>query len=173
MTFTETLNKVQMPLTSAALSVLLIRLFLAYEWINSGTGKIRKNSEHPCQPQPIIRRSRKSLRGMGEVKPYPFMTDFLTNALVPNTPAFITMVAICEVLVGLSLLLGLLTRIGALGGIILSTIFYLAAGHTSPLTAGINLVMIGAQLGMMIAPGGRVLGLDALLHRKFTRVPLW
>jgi uncharacterized membrane protein YphA (DoxX/SURF4 family) len=92
---------------------------------------------------------------------------------LPTSPAFITIVPICEVLTGLSLLLGLLTRIGALGGIIPSAIFYLAAGHTSPSTAGINLVMIGAQLGMMIAPGGRALGLDALLHRKSTRVPLW
>jgi len=170
MTFTETLNKVQMPLTSAAISVLLIRLFLAYEWVNSGTGKIQSIL---ASPDPYFGALSNAFGAWAKSNPYPFMTDFLTNTLVPNTPAFITMVAICEVLVGLSLLLGLLTRIGAVGGITLNAILYLAAGHTSPSTAGINLVMIGAQLGMMIAPGGRVLGLDALLHRKFTRVPLW
>jgi thiosulfate dehydrogenase [quinone] large subunit len=145
-------------------------LFLAYEWINSGTGKIQSIL---ASPNPYFGGLARAFGAWAKSNPYPFMTDFLTNALAPNTPAFITIVAICDVLVGLSLLLGLLTRIGALGGIILSAIFYLAAGHTSPSTAGINLVMIGAQLGMMIAPGGRVLGLDALLHRKFTRVPLW
>jgi thiosulfate dehydrogenase [quinone] large subunit len=170
MTFTETLNKVQMPLTSAALSVLLIRLFLAYEWINSGTGKIQSIL---ATPNPYFGALAKTFGAWAKSNPYPFMTDFLTNTAATNTPAFVTMIAICEVLVGLSLLLGLLTRIGALGGIILNAIFYLAAGQTSPSTAGINLVMIDAQLGMMIAPGGRVLGLDALLHRKFTRVPLW
>lgn len=74
---------------------------------------------------------------------------------------------------GLSLLLGLLTRAGAFGGIVMNLIFYFAAGHTSPSTAGINLVMIGAQLAMMAAPGGRVLGLDAILHRKFAGIALW
>jgi uncharacterized membrane protein YphA (DoxX/SURF4 family) len=70
-------------------------------------------------------------------------------------------------------LLGILTRLGAFGGIVMNMVFYLAAGHTSPSTAGINVVMIGAQLAMIVAPGGRVLGLDAILHRKFANVPFW
>lgn len=165
------LDKVKIPLRNAALSLLLIRLFLAYEWLNSGTGKI----------QSILANADGYFTGMGTVlgsvwpktNPYPFMVDFLTNIAAPNTSTMITMVAIAETLVGISLLLGFITRIGAFGGIVLNAIFYLAAGHTSPSTAGINLIMIGAQLATIVAPGGRVFGIDTILHRKAARIPIW
>lgn len=171
MTVTEVLGKLQVPLTNAAISVLLVRLFLAYEWLNSGTGKV----------QSILGNATAYFAGMSKVfgavwaksNPYPFMVDFLTKTAVPNAATVVTIIAIFEVLVGISLLFGVLTRLGALGGIVMNVIFYLAAGHTSPSTAGLGLVMIGAQLAMMIAPGGRVLGLDAVLHRKFAKIPLW
>ena len=171
MTLTETLSKVQVPVTNAAVSVLLVRLFLAYEWLNSGTGKI----------QNIMTDPNAYFGGLSKVfgavwaksNPYPFISDFLANTAAANASTFVTIIAVTEVLVGLSLLLGVMTRVGAFAGIVMNVIFYLAAGHTSPSTAGINLVMIGAQLAMIIAPGGRVLGLDAILHRKFARIPLW
>jgi len=171
MTVTETLRKAQVTLTNAALSVLLIRLFLAYEWLNSGTGKIQSILSDPSAYFGGL--SKVFAAVWAKTNPYPFMADFLTNAAAPNASVFVTAIAITEVLVGLSLLLGILTRFGAFGGIVMNVIFYLAAGHTSPSTAGINLIMIGAQLAMMVAPGGRVLGLDAILHRKFAKVPLW
>jgi thiosulfate dehydrogenase [quinone] large subunit len=171
MTVTQTLSKAQVTLTNAALSVLLIRLFLAYEWLNSGTDKIQSILSDPN----IYFGAMSKVFGAVWAKsnPYPFMESLLTNTAAPNAAAVVTMIAVVEVLVGISLLLGVLTRVGSVGGILMNVIFYLAAGHTSPSTAGINLVMIGAQLGMMIAPGGRVLGLDAILHRKFAKVPLW
>lgn len=167
----ETFDRMQLTMTNAAISVLLIRLFLAFEWLSSGTGKI----------QSILANPTGYFAGMANVfgsvwaktNPYPFMVNFLGNTAAPNASSVITIVAIAEVLIGLSLLLGFITRIGAFGGIILNAIFFLAAGHTSPSTAGINLVMIGAQLATMVAPGGRVLGIDAILHRKAARVPLW
>jgi thiosulfate dehydrogenase [quinone] large subunit len=171
MTLVERLNKVQVPLTNAAVSVLLIRLFLSFEWLNSGTGKI----------QSILSNPDAYFGGLSKVfaavwtksNPYPFMVDFLTNTAATNASTVVTAIAVTEVFVGISLLLGILTRVGAFGGIVMNIIFYLAAGHTSPSTAGVNLVMIGAQLATIAAPGGRVLGLDAILHRKFARVPLW
>lgn len=170
MTLTESLSKVQVPLTNAGISLLVIRLFLAYEWLNSGTGKI----------QNIVTNPTGYLGGFAKVfglwaksNPYPFMTDFLTNTAAPNASTVVTTIAIMEALVGLSLLLGFLTRVGAFGGIAMDVIFYLGAGHTSPSTAGLALLMIGAQLALILAGGGRVLGLDAILHRKFTRIPLW
>jgi len=171
MTVTEALGKLQVPLANAAVSVLLVRLFLAYEWINSGTGKVES----------IFGNATAYFDGMSKVfgavwaksNPYPFMVEFLTKTAAPNAATVVALIAVLEVLVGISLLFGFLTRLGALAGIVLNSIFYLAAGHTSPSTAGINLVMIGAQLAMIAASGGRVLGLDAILHRRFARIPLW
>ena len=94
------------------------------------------------------------------------MTDFLTNTVAPNAPTVVTTIAVLEVLVGVSLLLGMLAPVGALGGMVMNAIYYLAAGHTSASTAGINLMMIGAQLAIIVAAGGRVLGVDTILHKK-------
>ncbi|WP_455285888.1 TQO small subunit DoxD [[Eubacterium] cellulosolvens] len=171
MTLTETLSKAQLTLTNAALSVLLIRLFLAYEWLHSGTEKIQGILSDPNGYFAVFPQVFGTV--WANSNPYPFMADFLVNTAAPNAATVVTTIAVVETLVGISLLLGILTRVGALGGIAMNAIFYLAAGHTSPSTAGINLVMIGAQLAMMIAPGGRVLGLDALLHRKLGNIPLW
>ncbi len=160
-----------MPLTSAALSVLLIRLFLAFEWLNSGSGKIESIIADPTAYFGGL--SKVFAAVWAKTNPYPFMVDFLTSTAAPNVSFWVTATAILEVLVGISLILGLLTRLGALGGIVMNVVFYLAAGHTSPSTAGINLIMAGAELAMIVAPGGRVLGLDAILHRKFASIPLW
>ncbi len=171
MTIAETISRAQLQVSNAAISVLLVRLFLAYEWLNSGSGKI----EHILTDPSGYFAGFVTVFGSVWTKtnPYPFMVDFLANTAAPNAGAVVTAIAVTEILVGVSLLLGLLTRFGAVGGIVMNVIFYFAAGHTSPSTAGINLVMIGAQLAMIVAPGGRILGLDAILHRKFANIPLW
>ena len=159
------------PLRNEAIAILLVRLFLAYEWLNAGIGKI----------QGIQTGGSAYFDGFSKVfatvwaksNPYPFMTDFLTSTVAPNAPTVVTTIAVLEVLVGVSLLLGMLAPVGALGGMVMNAIYYLAAGHTSASTAGINLMMIGAQLAIIVAAGGRVLGVDAILHKKFPRVPLW
>jgi len=51
--------------------------------------------------------------------------------------------------------------------------FFLAAGHTSPSTLGVNLVMIGAHLFILISSAGRAYGLDALLCKKFPRARIF
>ncbi len=148
-----------------------MRLFLAYEWLNAGITKI----------QGIQTNGSAYFDGFFNVftsvwaksNPYPFMTDFLTNTVAPNAPTVVTTIAILEVLVGVSLLLGMLAPVGALGGMVMNAIYYLAAGHTSPSTAGVNLMMIGAELAIIVGAGGRVLGVDAILHKKFKKIPLW
>jgi len=166
-----TARRLYVPLRNEAVAILLIRLFLAYEWLNAGIGKI----------QGIQTGGSAYFDGFSKVftsvwaksNPYLFMTDFLTKTVAPNAPTVVTTIAILEVLVGVSLLLGILAPVSAFGGVIMNAIYYLAAGHTSPSTAGVNLMMIGAQLAIIVAAGGRVLGVDAILHKKFPRVPLW
>jgi thiosulfate dehydrogenase [quinone] large subunit len=166
-----TARRLYVPLRNEAVAILLVRLFLAYEWLNAGIAKI----------QGIQMGGSAYFEGFSTVfasiwaksNPYPFMTDFLTNTAAPNAPTVVTTIAILEVLVGVSLLLGILVPVSAFGGVVMNAIYYLAAGHTSPSTAGVNLMMIGAQLAVIVAAGGRILGLDAILHKKFPRVPLW
>jgi len=166
-----TAGRLHAPLRNEAIAILLMRLFLAYEWLNAGIGKI----------QGIQTGGSAYFDGFSKVfvtvwaksNPYPFMTDFLTNAVAPNAPTVVTTIAVLETLVGVGLLIGMLTPLGALGGAVMNAIYYLAAGHTSPSTAGVNLMMIGAQLAITVAAGGRVLGVDAILHQRFKKIPLW
>lgn len=92
--------------------------------------------------------------------PYPLVKSFLENVAVPNSIVFgqLTMwgetyVAVSLTVISLWLLISgsfskLLTGLlglGLLGGILLNIVFYLAAGWTSPSTAGVNLMMGGVQ----------------------------
>lgn len=90
-----------------------------------------------------------------------------------NEPPVFTFVAVDEALVGIAFLLGFLVRPASIGGIIMNAFFYLAAGFSSASTAGVHLVMIERQFSMIPLSTGRVLGIDALFHKRFPRIPLW
>ncbi len=146
-----------------------LRLFLAYEWLNGGLEKIEEMVADPAAAQGFAAVFGRWAKG----NPYPFMADFLNGFAIPNAAAVFTFVAVAEFLVGIALLLGFLVRPASVGGIIMNVFFYLAAGFSSASTSGVNLVMIGAQLSMILLAPGRVLGIDALFHKRFPRIPLW
>ena len=68
-----------------------------------------------------------------------------------------------ESLVGLSLVLGLLTPVGALGGIFLNTNYLLLAGLRDQGEQGQNLMMILIEIVILGTGAGMTWGLDALL----------
>jgi uncharacterized membrane protein YphA (DoxX/SURF4 family) len=156
--------------TRAALAYTLpLRLFLAYEWISGGIEKIDSIVASPKAAAGFANVFNSWAKG----NPYPFMTDFLKGFAVPNAAAVFTVVAAAELLVGVAFLLGFLIRPASIGGIIMNTFFYLAAGYSSASTAGVNLVMVGAQISTVLLSPGRVLGIDAVLHKRLPQVPLW
>jgi thiosulfate dehydrogenase [quinone] large subunit len=72
-------------------------------------------------------------------------------------------IAVGEVAVGVGALLGLLTRIAAVGGLLLSLNLFLAVSfHTSPYYTGSDIVFVFAWVPLIIAGGG-LLSLDALI----------
>lgn len=74
-----------------------------------------------------------------------------------------TVIAIGEVAVGFGTLLGLFTRIAALGGALLSLNLFLAVSfHTNPYYTGSDIVFIFAWLPLIVAGGGQ-LSVDALM----------
>ncbi len=153
------------------IATLILRLFFAYEWIASGSDKLNN----------IINNPQKYFEGLQNVfskvwpdgtsatkpNPYPFMIDFLKNVAAPNTSTIVTIVAITELTLGVFYLFGFLVRPATFVGIILNAIFFLAAGHTSVSTAGINFIMIGGQIFMLLVSAGRAYGIDGLLSNKF------
>jgi uncharacterized membrane protein YphA (DoxX/SURF4 family) len=146
-----------------------LRLFLAYEWISGGIEKLDSIAANPA----AAARFAGVFGNWAKGNPYSFMTDFLNGFAVPNAAAVFTVVAVAETLLGVAFLLGFLIRPASIGGIIMNIFFYFAAGYSSASTAGVNLVMIGAQLSTVLMSPGRVLGIDALLHKRLPQIPLW
>ncbi len=73
------------------------------------------------------------------------------------------LIALAELAVGLGTLLGLFTRVAALGGALLSlTLFLTVSFHTSPYFTGADIVFLFAWTPLVIAGSGGVLSLDAL-----------
>jgi thiosulfate dehydrogenase (quinone) large subunit len=71
-------------------------------------------------------------------------------------------IALGEIAVGVGALLGLLTRIAAIGGLLLSLNLFLAVSfHTNPYYTGSDIVFVFAWMPLIIAGGGQ-LSLDAL-----------
>jgi thiosulfate dehydrogenase (quinone) large subunit len=87
-----------------------------------------------------------------------------------------TLMPIALLLVGLSLMLGLLTRLGCLGAIALLTMFYLSMPPTSGmpqpgaegayLLVNKNLIELAAVLVILAFPTGRMAGLDRLVYLR-------
>lgn len=99
-----------------------------------------------------------------------FYHDFLVNVVTPHFAIFAELVRLGEVLVGLSLVFGFLTRLGALGGIFLALNYYLL--NNPVLTFGslgtLDVATLALSAINFVLPTGRMLGVDALLGRKRT-----
>jgi thiosulfate dehydrogenase (quinone) large subunit len=75
-------------------------------------------------------------------------------------------IAFSEVAIGLGVLLGLWTRIAAIGGAILSlSLFLTISFHASPYFTGADIVFFFAWLPFIVAGGGTRLSLDAWIAR--------
>jgi uncharacterized membrane protein YphA (DoxX/SURF4 family) len=96
--------------------------------------------------------------------------DFLVNVVSPNLYLFAELVRLGELLVGISLVLGLFGRVGALGGMFLTANYMLAKGQFGSFDGwtgldGATFVLCAINF---VLPTGRMIGIDAFLGRKRT-----
>ena len=103
---------------------------------------------------------------------WPVWASFLRSVVLPNAGAFGWFFAIAELLLGIALVLGLLTRVAAVGGILLMVILLLGQTHVATggweawITAGLTSKFALLLLWMLfLADAGRAWGLDARLRR--------
>jgi thiosulfate dehydrogenase [quinone] large subunit len=104
---------------------------------------------------------------------WPFWAAFLNRVVIPNATAMAWVVAVGELAVGVGLVLGLLTRIAAVGGALLVFSFLLGQSYVPGsdwsrwVTAGLSsklAVLLLLLLGIVDA--GRVWGLDSRIGRR-------
>ena len=99
--------------------------------------------------------------------------DFMVNIVAPNAANFAELVRFGELLVGLSLVLGLFSRVGALFGILLPLNYMAARGATGTVNGwGSPDAMLALLSSIsLVLPTGRVAGFDGVRMRRAARRP--
>jgi thiosulfate dehydrogenase (quinone) large subunit len=95
--------------------------------------------------------------------------DFLQHTVLAHSVMFADLTAWGETLVGISLVFGLMSGLGALGGLLLSASYGLASQHLSPASFGFHYVLVVVMVLLFLAHSGRVFGLDACIARRWPR----
>lgn len=105
----------------------------------------------------------------GLENPNLWYVDFLNAYVIPNAEAFAWAIMIGEILVGISFMLGSFTKVGAVAGILMNVNFFVAAGHLSPSTWTINLLLIGFQVVFLLSREAKALSIDQLVQSKLAK----
>jgi uncharacterized membrane protein YphA (DoxX/SURF4 family) len=101
----------------------------------------------------------------------PFYADFLTNVVQPNPLIFSQLVTIGEWVAGILLLLGLLTRLGSIVGIILNLNYVFMKGLPSN-GGSVDRLFLAGEIVFLLAAAGLVWGLDGVLRDKLSGNPV-
>jgi thiosulfate dehydrogenase (quinone) large subunit len=73
-----------------------------------------------------------SIRGFLEQGTYPWMAPVLQHVVLPNARVCAYLVGYGELLIGLGLIFGVLTRLASVFGILLMSLLWLSAGYPGP-----------------------------------------
>jgi thiosulfate dehydrogenase [quinone] large subunit len=137
-----------------------LRLFLGVTFIYAGLQKLanpnffRAASPISIQAQLIASSHTSPLR-------------LLLTHLIPAAKPIGIVISFAELAVGLGVLLGLWTRIAAIGGALLSlSLFLTVSFHTSPYFTGADIVFLFAWLPFIVAGGGTRLSVDAWIAKR-------
>lgn len=95
---------------------------------------------------------------------------FLTDVVLPNATTFSLLVTIGEWAVALSLILGLLTRLGSAIGVVLMANYLLMKGLASALSGDDTWLFLVVFVGLGLGAAGLIWGLDGPLARAMPPV---
>jgi thiosulfate dehydrogenase (quinone) large subunit len=148
------------PPRASALSgwaLLPLRVFLGFTFCFAGVQKLANpnffNANSPSSIQA-------QLIGSIRISPLHQLLGHLLRFAVPIG----IMIAVAELAVGMGAILGLWTRVAAVGGMVLSLMLFLTVSfHSSPYYTGADIVFVFAWFPLVLAGSGGVLSLDALI----------
>ncbi|WP_308363835.1 MULTISPECIES: DoxX family protein [unclassified Streptomyces] len=144
---------------AAQYALLPLRLFLGVTFVYAGLDKLTDPEFLSATGDGSIGQQMEAVRGSAAV---PGLVDLSLNSPV----GFGIAMALGELAVGLGALAGLLTRVAALGGALISLSLWLTISWpTDPYYYGNDLVYLMAWTPLILA-GAPALSLDALLHGR-------
>ena len=142
-----------------------LRITVGLSWLVAGVLKVLDPAYTGAKLQPLLA----SWAGRGDDA----LSSFVTSNLLPNADVVAFVLKALEVLVGVSLVLGIFTRLGALVGFAI-----VAAGwvfqHGFAAAAGYGestFIVLVTMFFLIFAPASRVLAADLLMVRR-VRVPV-
>jgi thiosulfate dehydrogenase (quinone) large subunit len=148
-------------------SLALLRALSSYSWLTGALkGQDAKFTSHFLSGSGLAERINDPQKGFAHTAVSSDIANFLTGTVVPHASLFAWMIALSELMIGLSLLLGLFARLGGLGAI-LRAITNVLVGGAAPETLGHNYMLALAGLVVLISAAGRAYGIDYYLIRKF------
>jgi uncharacterized membrane protein YphA (DoxX/SURF4 family) len=148
----------------ARTALAFLRIYLGVIFLLSGWPKVQED---------FTPRLSGFLERIALVSGHPFYQDFVRQAVLPNTPLFAVLVVWGELLVGTTLVLGVVTRLSAAVALLLTTNYMLAKGAWFWNGSSNDAAFAAIALALIIGAAGRTFGLDAFLARRWPRSPLW
>ncbi len=144
----------------AGWAILPLRAFLGVTFLFAGLQKLANpNFFNPQNPSGI----QAQLIASERISPLHALLGHLLHLATPVG----VLIALGEVAVGMGALLGLWTRLAALGGMALSFALFLTVSlHSSPYYTGADIVFLFAWTPLVVAGAGGVLSLDAVLASR-------
>lgn len=133
-------------------AIYLIVLVNGLIWLRSSWGKLTEGK--------FVGGLAGTLTKFASNNPYPWFKNLLQTVAIPNASTIGLLIMFSEAFIAVALTggalyylfakkinptVGLLFKLGLVGGSLLNLIFWLAAGWTSPSTDGLNLVMLATQ----------------------------
>ena len=92
--------------------------------------------------------------------------QFLYEHVIPNAKFYAFLTAIGEFCVGVALLVGLLSGLAAMFGLLLNLNYFFASAWQGPASQCANLTFIVCELVIIFTGAGRTLGFDKYLSKK-------
>jgi thiosulfate dehydrogenase [quinone] large subunit len=140
--------------------LLPLRLWIGFYLLQQGLRKYQRDFPHSDWVA-------RQIGNLAEVDLYPWYKSFLQNVVIPNKEIFGYLVMTGEILVGLCILLGLLTRFSAVVGLFMMINYFFGPGMArGGATLGQQQTFIASLIVILLANPGRVLGFDGWLFRK-------
>lgn len=153
----------------AVLRIVVGAWFLKAVWTKLALGYAAGVIPYPMVSSRFVGFQPKRVAEFAAGNPVGWYKDFLEGTVLPNASTYATLQAYGEVAVGLGLVLGLLTGLTALVGLVLALNFGLATQWMSFGQQGFHLLLITSMILFLVTRAGRVWGVDQWLLARAPR----
>ena len=159
----------------ALLRVVVGAWFVKAVWTKVSYGVVAGVIPYPMVSPRFIAFHPKRVAEFAAGNPIGWYRDFLQTTVLPHAELFATLQTIGEVVVGVGLLLGVMTRLAAAVGLFLALNFGLANQWMSFGQQGFHLLLVVSMAIFLVTGAGRVWGLDGwlLARTKRLRILRW